>query len=252
MYLYHKQINFMLRLIVDQGNSYTKVTLFEQGQMLKHQSLPDSLLDASLSEILQKNKLTSAIFSTVRKNKTLPSFLEKSPVHFLQMNPEVTLPFSSIYQTPLTLGNDRLANAAAAMRKFPARDVLIVDCGSCITYSLLRQNVFHGGTIAPGIQMRFNALNHFTGRLPQIEISGILPSLIGDSTENSIRSGVELAIIAETDAMIALYCSKIPDLVVIITGGSIQFFEQYLKIPTFAAPYLTPEGLHEILLLNEN
>lgn len=242
----------MLRLVIDQGNSYSKVSLFEDGQMLSHQSLDDDLLTPEIHKIFQKSRISSAIFSTVRKNSDRDFIPKDSEVHVLEMNSSLKLPFTSNYQTPLTLGNDRLANAAGAIRKFPERNVLVVDCGSCITYSLVLKNIFYGGTIAPGIQMRFKSLNHFTGRLPFIKPSGVLPSLVGDSTENSIRSGVELAIIAETDAMIEMYCSKIDNLIVLITGGSIQFFEEYLKTPIFAAPYLTPEGLHEILLLNEN
>ncbi len=242
----------MSELVIDQGNSFTKLTLFDKTELLAHFPLTDDVLAAKFTAMVEEYHPTSAIFSTVRKNQKFVIPQRSVEIRWLEMNNKLHLPFESSYLTPETVGNDRLANAAGAVRRFPQRNVLIVDCGTCITYTLVIENKFLGGSIAPGIHMRFKALNHFTGRLPLLIPSGDMPQLIGDNTVNSIRSGVERAIIAETDALIEQYCSKINDLVVIITGGSIQFFEQHLKSPIFAAPYLTPEGLHEILLLNDH
>ncbi len=242
----------MSELVIDQGNSFTKLTLFENAEIIFHTSLSDDFLEPKIEDVLKEYQPTAAIFSSVRKNRDLASLQRGNKMRWLTMSSQLLFPFSSSYLTPETVGFDRLANAAAAVRKFPQQNALVVDCGTCITYTCVIENSFVGGTIAPGIHMRYKALNHFTGGLPLLSPTGELPPLIGDSTELSVRSGVERAIVAETESIIEQYCSKINDLVVIITGGSIQFFEQHLKSPIFAAPYLTPEGLHEILLLNDH
>jgi type III pantothenate kinase len=130
--------------------------------------------------------------------------------------------------------------------------VLVIDCGTCITYSLLHEGNFIGGSIAPGVRMRYRALHEFTGKLPLLEPVHHVPIAAGSSTATSIQSGVELAIVLETDAMIGAYHSafEIPD--VLITGGDYSFFENSLKSLIFAVPQLTQLGLHEILRINRS
>jgi type III pantothenate kinase len=130
-------------------------------------------------------------------------------------------------------------------------NVLVIDCGSCITYSLLFANSFLGGSISPGVQMRFNALHEFTGQLPQLETIGRLPDILGNTTTDSIHSGVEFAIVAETRGMIDAYQKEFGPLKVVLNGGDYSFFEKYLKSPTFALDQLTQIGLHEILRIND-
>jgi type III pantothenate kinase len=115
---------------------------------------------------------------------------------------------------------------------------------------LLIAGAFLGGSIAPGRSMRFKALHHFTGTLPLIEPSADQKSLLGTSTTGSILSGVDHAIVLETDAMISAYKSQYDHLVVILTGGDYSFFENSLKSATFVEPQLTQIGLHELLRHN--
>jgi type III pantothenate kinase len=100
--------------------------------------------------------------------------------------------------------------------------------------------------------MRYRALHEFTGKLPSVEPSRILPAIAGSSTAASITSGVELAIVLETDAMIEAYGHAFKNLQVLITGGDYSFFENSLKSTIFAVPQLTQLGLHEILRINRS
>jgi type III pantothenate kinase len=168
------------------------------------------------------------------------------------MSNRLTFPFDIHYSTPATLGHDRLANMAGASVKMPLNDVLVIDFGTCITYSLLVNKTFLGGSIAPGIRMRFKALHEFTGNLPLVHPIDDLPMLVGDSTHNSIMSGVQLAVVMETDAMIAAYREQYNSLQVIITGGEHSFFENSLKSSIFAVSQLTQIGLHETLRINRS
>jgi type III pantothenate kinase len=237
-------------LVVDRGNTFTKLAVFVSDEMLDYATLKDAQLKETLDQFIGQHAIREAIISTVREDKFDLSSYTSQVLSIYKPNPATRYPFEINYTNAASLGMDRLANAAAACKKFGRKNLLVVDCGTCTTYTLLIDGVLQGGTIAPGIDMRFKALNHFTGKLPRLEHLSDLPTLPGRSTEMSIRTGVELAAILETDAIIAHYSNISQDLTVLITGGDRSFFERHLKSPIFAAPYLTLEGLHEIYILN--
>lgn len=219
---------------------------------MAHHILTDQELEYTLETELRKQLPHSAIVASVRESvESLYELLSKK-TKLIIVSPNLQFPFNIGYKTPETLGADRLANAAGAWRHFGNKNCLVVDCGTCITYTLINSGSLEGGAISPGLKMRLAALNEFTGKLPLVSYIENWPEMVGRTTENAILSGVLRAIIIETDGMISQYCSEFSDLTVILTGGMQHFFEAHLKSPIFAAPFLTPEGLHEILLLNEN
>lgn len=235
------------QLAIDRGNTRTKVSVCDtQGKITEHFAAEDNLLYQELDRISAAYDITRCIFSDVRgQHFSLPERW-----NCISMSEHLTLPFFNAYSTPETVGHDRLANMAGACALFPGEDVLVIDCGTCITYSLLVKNIFRGGSISPGIQMRYSALNHYTGKLPEIEKLNSLPNVLGDTTANSIHSGVEFAVIAETSGMINAFQQEYGPLKVILTGGDYSFFEKNLKSATFASALLTQIGLHEILRIN--
>lgn len=220
--------------------------------MVRHMILDDDHMAKDLATILDDELTSSAIFSSVRSDVAFLENLLRSRTNLISLHSKLRLPFELKYATPQSIGTDRLANAAGAVRRYQKKNCLVVDCGTCTTYTILQNGALIGGAISPGLDMRLNALNHFTGKLPLVKFDNQWPEIIGDSTEASITAGVIRAIVIEMDGMIKQYCSEISDLNVLLTGGMMQFFEAHLKSPIFAAPFLTPEGLHEILLLNEN
>lgn len=238
-------------LTIDAGNTRIKFALFENGQFLSAGELDPQNPAATLSQLFQENNIASAIFSSVRDDSDELHGMISGHVRTIALSHQLRFPFAIAYETPQTIGHDRLANAAGALKYSGEKPSLVIDCGTCITYTLLVNKKLEGGTIAPGIQMRFRALHHFTGKLPLIEDAVEPIAIPGKNTHDSLVSGVLNAILAETDGLISQYCSKIPELNVFITGGNRPFFEKHLKSPIFAVPFLTHEGLHEILLLNQ-
>jgi type III pantothenate kinase len=147
-------------------------------------------------------------------------------------------------------GNDRIASSSAAVLLNPDGPSLIVDCGTCITYSLVLENSFAGGAISPGLQLRFKALNDYTANLPLLNYDNEDHPLLGTSTSGSIYSGVLNAATYEVDGMITAFRKDHPDLKVFLTGGMAPFFENGLKNGIFADADLVLKGLHYILRLN--
>jgi type III pantothenate kinase len=240
------------QLAIDRGNSQTKVSIAQNGNITEARTCSDDSLFDYLHSIQSIFAIDAIMLSNVREadNRELLEKLHFAPL--FQMSHRLKFPFDIRYSSPETLGHDRLANIAGASVTMPLNDVLVIDFGTCITYSLLVNKTFLGGSIAPGISMRYKALHEFTGNLPLVHPMDDLPMLLGDSTQNSIVSGVQMAVLLETDAMIAAYREQYNRLQVIITGGNHSFFENSLKSSIFAVSQLTQIGLHETLRINRS
>jgi type III pantothenate kinase len=152
----------------------------------------------------------------------------------VRLNHKTKLPISIKYKTPDTLGADRVANAVASNDRFPNDHVLAIDAGTCIKYDLVDDNqCYHGGAISPGLTMRFKALNTFTDKLPLVQRSD-QGMWLGQTTEESIQTGVEHGAVQEVKGFIESYEKEFPNLKVILTGGDASFFESRLKKQIFA------------------
>lgn len=161
------------------------------------------------------------------------------------------IPFKNCYQSAATLGSDRIAAAVGAFTLYPSCNVLVIDAGTCIKYNFTNNhNEYLGGGISPGLQMRFKALHQFTSKLPLVEFNSETISLIGNTTQQSIISGVVKGTIAEIDGIINEYKNQYPDLVCVITGGDSEYLCKQLKNSIFANQNLVLKGLNDILNYN--
>jgi len=168
----------------------------------------------------------------------------------LELDTSTLLPITLNYKTLETLGKDRIALAVAAAQLYPHKNVLIIDAGTCITYDFIdKHKEYQGGSISPGIQMRFKALNTFTDKLPLINPTDNV-ELLGKSTSESISSGVMNGVYSEIDGIIDKYKINFPDIEVILTGGDIIYFDKKLKNNIFANSNLVLKGLNMILDYN--
>jgi len=166
------------------------------------------------------------------------------------LNFNTKVPITNQYKTPETLGNDRLAAAVGARAIFPNKNSLVIDAGTAIKYDFI-SNAGHymGGSISPGVEMKFKALHHFTGKLPLIEKNTNF-ELIGDTTEKALLSGVMFGTMTEMQGFIDTYSANYENLQVILTGGDYTYFADRLKGTIFAEPNLVLKGLFEILKYN--
>jgi type III pantothenate kinase len=239
-----------MNLIVDIGNTFTKVAIMEGNLMQSYLRIDTPDYDKIAVFLSEYPDLKAGIISSV--NEDPMGFAEKLnlEIQWLIFDNQTAIPFKNLYSTPATLGKDRLAGIAAAYEMFRGRNVLVVDAGSAITYDLINfHGEYLGGAISPGIQMRYKALNTFTGRLPLLD-SKDETTLLGDSTFNSIHSGVMYGVIFEVEGFIKKYEDSFSPLTIILTGGDYKYFDKQLKVKTFAAPNLVLEGLN--LILNHN
>ena len=236
-----------MNLAVDFGNSLVKAAWFE-GDELKQLLSP---IEESELIALAVEKPENVIIGTVGKSPepVIEAFSAVSNV--LVADHTLAYPITSLYTSPTTLGIDRLAGVVAARYLFPRHTCLVIDIGTCITYDIIDdKGNYHGGGIAPGVNMKFKALHTFTARLPFVQAGTDEPLLIGRDTEQSIRSGVLWGTASEIEGMISAYEKKNPNLKTIICGGDTKFFESKIKAPIFVAPELVLLGLNRILQHN--
>jgi type III pantothenate kinase len=236
-----------MHLIIDQGNTYNKVGLFEQHELLRAERLSDDELALFIAKEIDA-ETTPCFFSSVRaSHNAILSLLPQSKC----MEPGLRLPFTNSYTTPNTLGTDRLADVAGAIFLYPNKSLLVVDAGTCITYNVVVKGCFVGGAISPGINMRLKAMHEFTGKLPLITATE-LPAINSQSTKDSLLNGAMRGTLAEVKSMADYFCSENGPLHVIVTGGDASFLADHLESPIFAVPFLTLIGLNEIFLFNSN
>lgn len=242
-----------MNLVVDVGNTLVKLAVFKDGAMVfKKISMKKDLFKVLDEAAMDAGEVKDCIVSAVGKlgKGQLKKLKELYPVH--ELSYKSVVPFKNKYETPQTLGVDRIALMSAAAMSYTNKNVLVIDAGSCITYDFLTSsNEYLGGGISPGINMRYNSLHKFTSRLPLLEIN-MPKELIGNSTASSIHSGVILGAINEINGFVDAYFKKFGDLTVILTGGDAHFLLDSLKNDIFANSNFLLEGLNHILELNKD
>ena len=238
----------MINLVIDIGNTRTKLALFNQHDLMF--SVPVEQLTVNHLSMLKYEhvQLNQAILSSVKAvDPELIGFLSTNFDRFIELDHHTSLPIENHYQTPETLGKDRIAAAVGANDLFPNQNILVIDAGTAITYDLISEkNEFLGGNISPGLQMRFKALNQFTGKLPLVDYSDEF-QLIGTNTEQAIRAGVENGILYEIEGTIESFNRNYENLQIVMTGGDSIFFDKKLNYSIFVHFNLTLIGLNRIL-----
>jgi len=237
-----------MNLIVDVGNTRIKLAIFEQSKLDRLViTTKDEVVATIKTLILDVSKLQKAILSSVGDFPEEALELLQNKMEVLQLTKDTKVPFVNKYATPETLGVDRIALMSAAAVQFSERNVLVIDAGSCITYDFLTsENNYVGGGISLGLEMRYRALYTFTENLPLLTPTPPT-SAIGDTTQNSMHSGVFLGVVNEIDGFIDFYHEKYPNLTIILTGGDAHLLRDSLKNSIFAIPNFLLEGLDHIL-----
>lgn len=242
-----------MNLIIDVGNSLAKVAVFQRDEMPVKWTGDKNELSSNIQNIFSRYpQIEGVIISKVSEAEILLPVDLKKNANVIDLGSETALPFENLYATPKTLGNDRKALIAAAVKEYPKRNVLVIDAGSCITYDFKNdREQYLGGSISPGLTMRFRALNAFTANLPLVKLQQNVMD-IGNSTFHSINSGVVKGVLHEIDGFIQEYLLAFDDLVIIITGGDAQFLSINLKNSIFANSNFLLEGLNQILEFNNS
>lgn len=227
-------------LVVDAGNTRIKTAIYKNEELVEFNHFSNDELP-KLKSFLIGNHFDQSILSSVRSKKDTQWLLQMMPNSLLFQKIDA-LPILMAYETPETLGADRLANAIAAYSQCKG-NALIVDIGTCVKFDFVSSDgSYQGGSISPGIHLRYKSLNDYTAALPLI--NNVSPAkLIGKSTVECMHSGVMCGIQGEINTFIKEYKSVYQDLTIFITGGDAQYFDFDSKSNIFVNENLTLQGL---------
>ena len=232
-----------MNLVIDIGNTSVKVYLFENDQIVSKKHLNEVSLIEYVNSLSKDINIKNIICSSVTNSYRIKlSKLFKDAEYYELSDKKLDIPFYNNYKTKNSLGQDRIGLVSAAFFKFPNENSLVVDIGTCITYDFIdSKNIYHGGAISPGINMRYNSLNKFTSNLPLLGFENV-KKMFGSSTDESI---------GEINEYINRLEEKYLKLNVIITGGDSTFLLNKIKNAIFADQDFLAIGLNNILKYNE-
>ncbi|MBC5840919.1 type III pantothenate kinase [Flavobacterium sp. F-380] len=233
-------------LTIDVGNTRIKGAVFEDATSLEFFVFDHKQLEKEILKILKKYPkvlyLVVASVGVLEKQAFL-AFEKQVQIHFISH--QDIFPFTNLYETPHTLGIDRMVLAAGATLQFPKRNRLVIDAGTCITYDFVDENDnYRGGAISPGLRLRYESLHAFTAKLPLLIVEDV-DQLIGTSTSGSIHSGVINGLVHEIDGFIDEYQGLASNFIIILTGGDTEFLAKRLKNTIFANSNFLLESLNQ-------
>ncbi|MFH4967652.1 type III pantothenate kinase [Gaetbulibacter sp. M240] len=240
-----------MNLIIDVGNSFVKLAVFQVDTLIhKEQVRIEDVVSTSKRIKAQFPAIQNAIISSVNTLSDQDMKYLFETFHLIELHSETKLPFKNLYKTPQTLGVDRLALISAAAKNYPDKNVLIIDAGTCVTFDFKDSETnYLGGAISPGLRMRYQAMHNLTAKLPLLETE-YPDNFIGNTTAQSMHSGVVNGLSQEIDGVINQYKQEYLDLTVILTGGDANFLSKQLKSSIFANSNFLLEGLNYILNFN--
>lgn len=238
-----------MNICIDIGNTNAKLGFFSDNKLL---DVKPNVADRQIIKIIKENNPDRIVIGSVRKG--IGEIVKRSVkiANTIIINHLTPIPINLLYNTPKTLGIDRIAAAVGAAYLFKNQNCLTIDLGTCITYDFVdKAGNYLGGGISPGIDMKLKAMHKFTSNLP-IVASQPAANLVGKTTKQCMLSGVINGTIAEVDGIIDQYQQSFDDLNIIFCGGDAIFFESKIKDHIFANPNLVLIGLNQILRHNLN
>jgi type III pantothenate kinase len=234
-------------LTIDVGNTRIKGAVFENYNTLEYFVFPEKEIQEKITAIIKKyQKITHLVVASVGniEKDTFLRFENKLKVWFISHDD--VFPFTNNYSTPKTLGIDRMVLASGATLQFQGKNRLVIDAGTCITYDFIDQNdMYHGGAISPGLRLRYESLHNYTEKLPLLTLENP-KNTIGDSTAQSIHSGVVNGLTYEIQGFIEEYSVRYSNFIIILTGGDTDFLAKRLKNTIFANSNFLLESLNQI------
>ncbi len=239
------------RLVIDLGNTLLKMGVYENEVLVHSERVVPYQTNPQLWEDWKITHRPNSIglAATAILSDAEISWIKKNNV--IQVSPDLNYPFEVLYKTPKTLGQDRLAAVSGVYTLYSGKNVLVIDCGTCITYDFLTADGrYIGGNISPGIRMRLKAMHDYTDRLPLVDLPDSI-TWIGQSTEEALQNGAVTMAIMESRGMIFYLKENYGHLTTVLTGGDSGYFENHLTGEQYVHPDLILSGLNEILKNNE-
>lgn len=239
-------------LAVDVGNTRIKAAVFEENTLVALVAFDLKMVEKEIDLLLKKySEIHTIVVASVGKLDAAVWISFENRANVFLITPQTKFPFENRYATPNSLGIDRMVLAAGAVLQFPGQNRLVIDAGTCITYDFINEkDEYLGGAISPGIRLRYEALHQFTAKLPLLTRQ-VPENFIGQSTSESIHSGVIGGVLHEIEGFVAEYQAQYAKFIIILTGGDADFLANRLKNTIFAHSNFLLESLNQTFQYNQ-
>ena len=231
----------------------------DEGKMINH-FIYKQFSSADVERLFDLYDISDSIISSVVNiEAAVVNTLHRRSQHFVLFDHNTPVPIVNRYDTPQTLGQDRLAAAVGAESLCPDENLLIIDAGSAITYDFVSdKGEYMGGNIAPGLKMRLTMLQRMTKKLPQVEVeeNELIP-LFGKNTRDAIAAGVIRGIAYEVKGYMRTLSEKVPHFQTFLTGGNAPYILNNVRTSRTEKRDIRVEknlvliGLNTILIFNK-
>jgi type III pantothenate kinase len=245
-------------LVIDIGNSSTCVGLYARGRVSRLLRLDTTRTTAArvaqlIRRVAGRTNVDGACVASVvpRVNgtwsKALRSHTGRAP---LFVTHKLELGVAIHYPKPVTIGADRLANAAGGVVRYGA-PLIVADFGTAVTFDVVSRRGYVGGVIAPGLPLMFHYMEEKTAKLPLIG-PGPVRHAVGQSTMEAMRMGAQWGyrglireILSELKGAPGLAGAKL-----VATGGHAEWIVKGMRLPLKVDKDLTLFGIGRIYELN--
>ena len=243
-------------IVIDLGNTTTVIGIYFKKQLKKifKVNTDKILTKKQLSIYLQKNKILKfprdykiCIISSVvkSKDKIFVSYFKNQAFIVKSIKIKNVINDIKFNYQPNQLGADRIANSYSAINKY-GKNSLVIDFGTATTFDIIKNNVYEGGVIAPGINVSHEALVKNASKLERIQIKKI-NKVVGKDTKSSMQSGFYWGYVGLINGIIKkIIIENNFKPKIILTGGLSNIFKKEIKFQTHYEPDLTLDGLYLI------
>ena len=156
-----------------------------------------------------------------------------------KINDEIILPSD----TERGLGADRIIDILHAKTLYPDKELIIIDFGTAITFDVIKDSVYLGGCILPGIELSIDALFQKAAKLPKVYFEEP-KSVFGKNTINQINAGIYYSNIGAIKEILFQYKEGLTNPFVIATGGQGKKISEVVEDINLYIPDLTLNGLY--------
>jgi len=240
-------------LLIDNSNSFTKFALGTRKEVGSSRKLGTrTLTEDAMKNVLRAWEWKTAVMCSVvpEVGERIAEYLAPKPV--LRVTAKLRLGVGVDYPKPMTIGADRLANAAGAWARYGG-PVVVVDFGTAVSFDVVSADgKYVGGVIAPGLEAMTDYLNVRTALLPKIALVEP-PSAIGKSTKHAMLSGAVYGyrgLVRQILLEIGKELGSPRKLAVIATGGYAELIAAGMPEIREVQEDLTLDGLRVIGTLN--
>ncbi len=240
-------------IVGDIGNTSSRICLLNKNFLINKSIIFDtkkifkkSYFKNILKKFMKKNSNKTILFSSVVpsalneiKKKFKNSKYKVIEIKSLNIKKTIKINVNKINQ----LGSDRIVNAIGA-KKY--KNCLIVDFGTATTFDIIKNGVYEGGVIAPGVKSSMVNLTNSTALLPMFSLKKNQKNY-GKNTKDALNAGF----IWGYEGLINNIINKITSkwqikYKLILTGGYAIFFKKIIKKKAIVDQNITIKGIAKV------